>query len=563
MTMQRTAASRYEVLSSDRTEYLDSARYAASLSLPYLLAPSGHSQGQKLPTPWQSMGARGCNVMASKLMMALFPVNTSFFKLQISDGEFVSNPQLNAKIRSEIDQSLAKMERIINQSITGGMDRVVLTQAVRHSVATGNGLLFDHKDGLKFYPLDRFVCQRDGNGRPVELVTVEGVSKELLPAGTLDKEPKNTNDVQSDAAGPSAIAEITLEEDEVLVYTWAKVKDGQWRWHQEVDGQKLKGSEGQSPIDAPAWIPVRFNIVDGENYGRGRVEEFIGDLQSLEGLMQSLVEGTAVACQIRYLLNPGAITKPAEFASAKNGDIMVGRPEDLVPVTLGKQADFATAYQMIQTLTKSLSEAFLILSVRQSERTTAEEVRAVQQEVMEQLGGILGTLTTEVVAPFLKRRLSVLQRKGQLPKLPKGLVLPTVVAGLDGVGRGQDREALLRVATTIQQIMGPEVFAQKVSADEFLKRLFAAEGIDPLELIISAEAQAQAKQAAIQQQTQQSLVDQAGQFANAPLMDPQANPNVSAALNLQPTNAPTQGAPAPTALPPGAQLPGAQLPGAG
>jgi hypothetical protein len=526
----RTAAERYEFLTSDRTEFLDSARYATSLSLPYLLPPSGHSAGSELRTPWQSMGARGVNVMASKLMMALFPVNTSFFKLQVSDGEFVANPELNSKIRSEVDQSLAKMERIVNQSITGGMDRVTLTQAVRHAVATGNGLLFDHKDGLKFYPFDRFVCVRDGNSRPVEIVTVEGVDKETLPKEFYRRQKENTNSVQKDADGPSAVPSIILEEDEVLVYTWAKVIEGQWRWHQEVDGIKLPNSAGQCPIDAPAWLPCRFNIVDGENYGRGRVEEFIGDLKSLEGLTQTLVEGSAEAAKIRYLLNPGAISKPKEFAEADNGDILVGRPEDLVAVQLGKQADFATAYQMIQALTKSLSEAFLILSVRQSERTTAEEVRAVQQEVMEQLGGILGTLTTEVVAPFLKRRLSVLQRKGQLPKLPKGLVLPTVVAGLDGVGRGQDREALLRVATTIQQVLGPEIFVQKVNADEFLKRLFAAEGIDPLELLITPEVQEQAKQEAMQNQTQQALLSQAGQLAKAPLMDPSVNPNIAQAI---------------------------------
>jgi hypothetical protein len=539
----RTAASRYETLSSDRTEFLDAARRATTLSLPYLLAPSGHSEGSTLPTPWQSMGAKGVNVMASKLMMALFPVNTSFFKLQISDGIFVENPELNAKMRSEADEKLSKMERIINQAITGSMDRVILTQAIRHAVATGNGLLFDHKDGLKFYPLNRFVCLRDGNSRPIEIVTVEAMDRETLPERYRTEE-KKANDVQSDSAGPSSVTEITLTENSVLVYTWAKLEDGNWRWHQEIDGEKVVGSEGMSPADAPAWIPVRFNVVDGENYGRGRVEEFIGDLQSLEGLTQSLVEGSAAAAKILYLLNPGAITKPAEFVQAQNGDVLVGRPEDLVPVVTGKQADFATAFQMIQALTKSLSEAFLILSVRQSERTTAEEVRYVQQEVMEQLGGILGTLTTEVVAPYLKRKLSVLQRKGQLPKLPKGFVLPTVVAGLDGVGRGQDREALIRVAGTIQQVFGPEIFMQKVSADEFLKRLFASEGIDPLELIISPEMQAQAKQAAQQQQTQQSLVDQAGQLAGTPLLDPTKNPNVAQAIGLDPNNVQAVQAPA-------------------
>ena len=427
------------------------------------------------------------------------------------------------------------------------MDRVVLTQAVRHAVATGNGLLFDHKEGLKFYPLDRFVCVRDGNGRPVEIVTVEGIDKDLLPKGFLDEAwvEGRANGVQKDATGPSSVDSVTLEEDEVLVYTWAKVVDDNWRWHQEVEGKKLPNSRGQSPIESPAWIPCRFNIVDGENYGRGRVEEFIGDLTSLEGLSQTMVEGSAEAAKIRYLLNPGAISKPKEFAEAENGDILVGRPEDLTAVPLGKQADFATAYQMIMALNKSLSEAFLILSVRQSERTTAEEVRAVQQEVMEQLGGILGTLTTEVVAPFLKRRLSVLQRRGQLPKLPKGLVLPTVVAGLDGVGRGQDREALLRVATTIQQVLGPEIFLQKVNADEFLKRLFASEGIDPLELLITPEKQEEARGDAIQNQTRQTLLSQVGQLAKAPLMDPSANPNIAEAIGATQAAAPAGAGPSP------------------
>ena len=34
-------------------------------------------------------------------------------------------------------------------------------------------------------------------------------------------------------------------------------------------------------------MPLRFNVANnGESYGRGRVEEFIGDLTSLEGLYE-------------------------------------------------------------------------------------------------------------------------------------------------------------------------------------------------------------------------------------------------------------------------------------
>ena len=36
----------------------------------------------------------------------------------------------------------------------------------------------------------------------------------------------------------------------------------------------------------------------------------------------------------------------------------------------------------------------------------------------------------------------VLQRSNQLPKIPKGLVRPQIVAGVNALGRGQDRESL-------------------------------------------------------------------------------------------------------------------------
>ena len=69
-------------------------------------------------------------------------------------------------------------------------------------------------------------------------------------------------------------------------------------------------------------MPLRFNVVDGESYGRGRVEEFIGDIQSLESLMQSLVEGSAAAAKVVFMVSPSATTKPQSLAKAPNGAII-------------------------------------------------------------------------------------------------------------------------------------------------------------------------------------------------------------------------------------------------
>ena len=93
---------------------------------------------------------------------------------------------------------------------------------------------------------------------------------------------------------------------------------------------------------------LRFNTVDGEAYGRGRVEQYLGDIRSLEALSQALIEGSAVAAKVMFLVNPSSTTKPQTLAQAGNGAIVQGRPEDVQVVSVGKQADFATAAQLAQ-----------------------------------------------------------------------------------------------------------------------------------------------------------------------------------------------------------------------
>ena len=144
-----------------------------------------------------------------------------------------------------------------------------------------------------------------------------------------------------------------------------------------------------------------------------------------------------------YLLSsPSSTTKPSTLAAAGNGAIIQGRPDDVGVVQVGKTADFRTAFEMTQVLERRLSEAFLILNVRQSERTTAEEVRMTQMELEQQLGGLFSLLTVDFLVPYLNRKLGEAQRKGEIPKIPKDIVKPTIVAGVNALGRGQDRESL-------------------------------------------------------------------------------------------------------------------------
>jgi hypothetical protein len=413
------------------------------------------------------------------------------------------------------------------QHIAESQDRVILHQAMKHLIVTGNVLVYMGSKGVKLYPLDRFVVVRDGEGQPTEIVTVESIDRQFLPE-QFQLAKTTVNHTGDNTVTPDV--DVTVGDGEAAVYTWAKLVDGQWRWRQEVDGEVVPGSEGKAPKTTTPWLPLRFNVVDGEDYGRGRIEEYLGDLKSLEGLMQAMVEGSAAAAKVVFLVSPSATVKPSTLAKAGNGAIIQGRADDVTAVQVQKQADFATAYQMITQLNQRLSEAFLILTVRQSERTTAEEIRATQQELNEQLGGIYGTLTTELLRPYLQRKLFILQRSGDLPKLPKGVVFPTVIAGVEGIGRGQDRESLIIFLQTISQALGPEMMAKFINPEEAIKRLAAAQGIDTIKLVKTAEEMVAEKQQAQQQMVNQTMLNQVGDLAKAPLLDPSKNPEATDAV---------------------------------
>ena len=164
------------------------------------------------------------------------------------------------------------------------------------------------------------------------------------------------------------------------------------------------------------------------------------------------------------------------------------------------------------------------MNPRNAERVTAEEVRLTQAELEQQLGGLFSLLTVEFLIPYLNRTLLVLQRSNEIPKLPKDLVRPKIVAGINALGRSGDREALTTFMQTVAATLGAEAILKYVNPTEAIKRLAAAEGIDVLNLVKSEQQLQQELQQAQQQQQQAMLLQQAGQMANSPLADPTKNP---------------------------------------
>jgi hypothetical protein len=156
-----------------------------------------------------------------------------------------------------------------------------------------------------------------------------------------------------------------------------------------------------------------------------------------------------------------------------------------------------------------------------------------QLELEQQLGGLFGLLTVEFLVPYLNRKLSVFQKTGEIPKIPKGMVKPTIVAGINSLGRGQDVQALGQFMQTLAQTMGPEAIQQFINPDELIKRLAAAQGIDVLNLVKSMQEIQGEKQQQQEQAMQMEQMKQAPNMAKTPMQDPSKNPALAAELEAQ------------------------------
>ena len=507
-TQGQTAAGRYAQLQSSRSTFDREAKESSKLTIPSLIPESTTGTRAKIKTPFQAVGARGVNSLASKLLFALLPPSTAFFKLSIDSLELLKQGQEG--LETEIDKGLRTIETALMNEIEISNDRVAMFEALKHLIVGGNVLLYLTDDGLKVYPLSKFVCKRDAVGNVLEIITQESVNPNALPSEFLEQIKKKEN-----------YDEKTMDSD-LDIYTYVRRVNDDFMWYQECKGEKIPGTDGRSKVDVSPWITLRFVRIDGEDYGRGYVEEYRGDLISLEALMQAIIEGAAASAKTLFLVNPNGVTRAATLAKAPNGAIREGSAADISVMQVNKGADFNVSFSAIQRIESRLEYAFLMArSVqRDAERVTAAEVTMMANELENSLGGIYSILTQEFQLPYLKRRMHMLVRSGKAPKLPEKIVKPKIVTGVQGLGRGNDRNKLVEFIGTVSQALGPDIMRQYMNVDEAIKRLANSIGIDTANLVKTQEE----IQAEMQAMQQQQLIQSLGPAAlGSPLLDPKNN----------------------------------------
>jgi hypothetical protein len=521
MSSEGTVKAAYERMSTDRGWYLTEGKESAKLTIPSIQVSDQDASTivvQNSPEltvkPWQSVGAKGVRNLASKLGLTLFPPTGSFMRYELHPTykQELEKDGLEEK-RTEIEAKLASREKIIMDDIEQNNVRTKADQVLRLLIVTGNALVYLPPDGgMRVFPLNNYVVRRDFTGNLVELIYLELLDKATLP----DNIRQTLIDAGHEHLDDVLVIEDPKKNPAVAVYTRLVLVGKKFVITQEVDGHLVDlGSKTSVQKDKMPFLALRFVTIDGEDYGRGYVEEYRGDLSSLEQLRKAIVIASLNAAKLTPIINPGSVITPKKLMEAANGEPIFGRPDDVVMLQQNKHADMSVAQATAQQLQNDLAGAFLLNSSfqREAERVTAEEIRRMAEELEDALGGIYSVLSQELQLPLAVRTEDRLIEDGTLqPIEPKDAVKPIVVTGLAAIGRGHEfnrnRELFAFLISEVQPLI-PEI-GNMLIARNAIDRAAIGLGVPTDGLVKTDEQLQEEAEAQMQQQQRDQAVEIAG-----------------------------------------------------
>lgn len=507
LPQKRTLASEYESMKQDRQPYLEKAKLAAKYTIPSLIADNTNKQNviKQIETPNQSVGADGINNLASKVILTMLPPNQTFFKFSMDDLVIKQQAELagitSSQYQTELNKGLSRVEKMLLDYQEQLADRVCAGEAIKHLYIAGNVfLVHDPKEGLKYYPLDRFCIKRDYCGNVIKAITEETISlyslpeevQELVMMKVLERKVKDEETVKR------------LEEEELTLYTVFRRKQKHWEIYQECEGVELPASRGKYPIDVCPFIALRYVRIDGESYGRGLVEEYIGDISYLDTLSLAIKQASLAGSKLVMLVNPNGLTKIKHLAEAKNGGFALGRVEDVQPLQANKYYDLQVAQAEADKIERRLNRIFVMKAAiqRDAERVTAEEIRQMAQDLEEALGNHYSIMCKDFQRAYVKITFFHLkkEKKNALPDLIRDKNIKLIVTtGLEALGRSSDLNKLVtfldimtKIAPALQQLGGK---VEKVAND-----VAASLNLDIEGMFYSEEERQQQAQAMQQQE---------------------------------------------------------------
>jgi hypothetical protein len=441
--------SRFEHDHGADNEVLERARLCAALTKPWILPPQDQNTNSKLPENYQSIGSRGTTNIEGRLLLALYPPDSPWFRLQPSSKlkyglglspELVQGAEndlymLELYIRSVLET--VKVEHSGRKSHRSGFrsrKRAVISQIV----VTGDALeqlTDDYK--IKSYRRDAYVTRRDSRGD----ILYHILREEIDPLSLEDKE------LETAGLSSAELHEKIVSDRMQDIYTavewqpWSKT----WMITQEVNQHVIRTSE--EPVSP--FFATPYELEAGGHYGRGLVELNLGDLRSVNRLEESMLDFAAIASKQHPIKDYSSRVRDEDFAKPSGTVIQCsvrgGQQQDIGMFSAQKLADFNVVFQNLQRKSVDLSKAFLVEADQQprGDRVTAFQVQRIALELEGALGGVYAPIADEQQLPLVQRVIWQLQRDKLLEPIYDGMVDIHAITGLTALKSQIDANKLM------------------------------------------------------------------------------------------------------------------------
>jgi hypothetical protein len=135
------------------------------------------------------------------------------------------------------------------------------------------------------------------------------------------------------------------------------------------------------------------------------------------------------------------------------------------------------------------------------------------------MGGIYSLLSQEFQLPLVTILMKRMSQANEIPSLPKNSVKPTIITGVEALGRGNDLQKLREFVAEIGNLaqVNPQV-VQTLNTQDLIKRIATGLGIDT-EGLIKSEEELMAEQEEMADQMQNQQIMQMAEKAVAPAVN--------------------------------------------
>lgn len=533
-----TIASEFNQLHMERNQHLERSRYFALMSNPAILPYEHQSPNQSLPMSYQDDARIGVANMASKGLAATVPTDIPWVHFEMSIVDMIGmtpedREQAEADYYLASQIALAKLYQtsVGDSSSKSGEFQVRQYNAWQHMLITGNVLqTLDEKCRVRNWRLDSWVCQRDGCGDAVLMITKQRVDPLSL-----------TEEVQRRAGFDSKrMAEFREQRIDRRLqdhYTKCEMDHATGDWHvtEEINDEIVNDAHESV---APMWIAT-LDMIEGEHYGRGYLERFEYTIEMVDELELRTRNAAALASWFRMAIDSGsnvtdeALTTGRVGSPLRNARVDGGSVLDIAPLQLARYADFRVFSDILSAKREELNRYFLVVSqvLPQQERVTATQVSSITQELNSALGGTYASVAEKMQIPLIKRLVWQLDKDGVFKKalsrntkFNPDKMETKITSGIAALSITNEAQEVIE-AFQLAQGMGPEAL-DYIDVEAAFKTILRKNGSAGVEIVRSNDEVEQIRQQRVQQQAalqaQQSITQGAvDATVNAAAQQPQ------------------------------------------